>query len=433
LTGNANRTPWRQCRPTEFHASDQFETTRPPLTRKPRLLVLASTYPRWRDDHEPGFVHELAKRQVDRFDVTVLTSSAPGTAKHEHNDGVEVIRYRYAPRPLETLVYGGGISTHLRRTRWKWALVPSFVAAQYAAARRLIRQRRFDVVHAHWLIPQGLVAQSLSGRGNNRPVPFVVTSHGGDLFGFGGGLMNAVKRQVAASATAMTVVSTAMRDEAARLGMRSERMVVLPMGVDLNERFTPDPLAVRSTDELLFVGRLVPKKGLCYLLDALPAVIAQHPTAYLSVAGFGPEETSLRAQAQALAIEEHVRFVGAVPQASLPELYRRAAGLVAPYVRDPTGDQEGLPVVLMEAIACDCPAVVGDVAGIDDLLGPEASDLRVQPTDRAALAAAVSALLADPEAARQRALSLREKLVDKIDWDCVAKAYGDVLAAAIGA
>ena len=72
----------------------------PPLTQKPRLLVLASTYPRWRDDHEPGFVHELAKRQTDRFDVTVLTSSAPGAATHEHNDGVEVVRYRYAPRPL---------------------------------------------------------------------------------------------------------------------------------------------------------------------------------------------------------------------------------------------------------------------------------------------------------------------------------------------
>ena len=259
-----------------------------------------------------------------------------------------------------------------------------------------------------------------------------VTSHGGDLFGFGGGLMNAVKRQVAASATAMTVVSTAMRDEAARLGMRSERMVVLPMGVDLNERFTPDPLAVRSTDELLFVGRLVPKKGLCYLLDALPAVIAQHPTAYLSIAGFGPEEMSLRAQALALGIEDHVRFLGAVPQTALPELSRRAAALVAPYVRDPTGDQEGLPVVLMEAIGCGCPAVVGDVAGIDDLLGPEASDLRVQPTDRTALAAAVSVLLANPDAARQRALSLREKLVDKIDWDCIAAAYGDVLESAIG-
>ena len=152
-----------------------------PRANKPRLLVLASTYPRWLDDHEPGFVHELAKRQVERFEVTVLTSSAPGAALHERIDGVEVIRYRYAPRTMETLVYGGGISTNLRRAPWKWALVPSFVAAQGAAAHRLHAQKRFDVVHAHWLIPQGLVARSLRARGTGQ-VPYVVTSHGGDLY-----------------------------------------------------------------------------------------------------------------------------------------------------------------------------------------------------------------------------------------------------------
>jgi glycosyltransferase involved in cell wall biosynthesis len=398
---------------------------------KPRLLVLASTYPRWPNDHEPGFVHQLAKRQVDRFDVTVLTSSAPGAARHERSDGVEVIRYRYAPRPLETLVYGGGISTHLRRAPWKWALVPGFVAAQVSAARRLLGERRFDVVHAHWLIPQGVVAKSL-GRRDRGHIPYVVTSHGGDLFGFRGKLLQTAKRRVAASAAAMTVVSTAMRDEAARIGLRPKQLVVLPMGVDLNQRFTADPRVVRSRDELLFVGRLVPKKGLRHLLDALPAIIKQHPTAYLSIAGFGPEEAALRIQARDLGIADRIRFLGAVPQTSLPELYRRAAVLVAPFVRDRSGDQEGLPVVLMEAVGCGCPAVVGDVAGIDDLLGEAPRKFRVQPADRSALAAAVSAVLANPAAARQRVLAMRERLADTFDWDRVAAAYGDLLGAAIG-
>jgi len=148
----------------------------------------------------------------------------------------------------------------------------------------------------------------------------------------------------------------------------------------------------------------VPNKWLRHLLDALPAIIEQHPTAYLSVAGFGPEEAALRAQAQHLGIADRVRFLGAVPQSSLPALYRRAAILVAPFVRDPSGDQEGLPVVLMEAVGCGCPAVVGDVAGIDDLLGQAAGDVRVQPADTSSLAATVSAALANPEAARRRAL-----------------------------
>src|SRR5690606_6282774 len=90
----------------------------------PTLLVLTSTYPRWAGDPEPGFVHELAKRLTDRFRVIVLGPHAPGAKTAEVLDGVEVIRYRYAPERMETLVNDGGIITNLRRSRWKYLLVP---------------------------------------------------------------------------------------------------------------------------------------------------------------------------------------------------------------------------------------------------------------------------------------------------------------------
>ncbi|MDE1885521.1 MAG: glycosyltransferase family 4 protein, partial [Xanthomonadaceae bacterium] len=73
---------------------------------KPRLLVLTSMFPRWRDDTEPGFVFELCRRLAARFDVRVLAPHAPGAAMDELMDGVEVVRYRYAPQRLETLAYG---------------------------------------------------------------------------------------------------------------------------------------------------------------------------------------------------------------------------------------------------------------------------------------------------------------------------------------
>ena len=79
--------------------------------RKPGLLVLASTYPRWKDDHEPGFVHELCKRLAGSFDVVALVPDAPGADPDGLLDGVDVVRYRYAPRWLQTLVNDGGIVT----------------------------------------------------------------------------------------------------------------------------------------------------------------------------------------------------------------------------------------------------------------------------------------------------------------------------------
>src|SRR3546814_3764453 len=72
-------------------------------------------------------------------------------------DGVEVIRYRYAPGWLETLVNDGGIVINLKRSKWKCLLVPGFVLAQAWGAWRLIRRERVDVIHAHWLLPQGWV------------------------------------------------------------------------------------------------------------------------------------------------------------------------------------------------------------------------------------------------------------------------------------
>jgi glycosyltransferase involved in cell wall biosynthesis len=337
---------------------------------------------------------------------------------------VEVVRYRYAPRRWQTLVNNGGIVTNLRRSRWKWLLVPGFVLGQYLVARRLMRERAIEVIHAHWLLPQGLIARSLGRRAH---VPYVVTSHGGDLFGLRGRILTALKRKVAASCAAMTVVSSAMRDEAGRLGLQPPQLYVLPMGVDLRERFVPDPQQVRAIDELLFVGRLVPKKGLPHLLDAMPAVLARRPATVLNIVGFGPEENALKAQARRLGIESSVKFAGATPQHELPALYRHASLFVAPFIRDASGNQEGLPVVLMEAIGCGCPVVVGNVAGVQDLLGDAAREISVQPEDTAALAAAILASLEDPQQAAIRAKAIRDAAAARVDWQHIADGYASVI------
>jgi glycosyltransferase involved in cell wall biosynthesis len=389
--------------------------------RKPTILVLASTYPRWRDDPEPGFVHELCRRLVERFDVVALVPDAPGADPSGPMDRVQILRYHYAPRRWQTLVNNGGIATNLGRSAWKWLLVPGFLLGQYFAARTLVRTRRIDAVHAHWLLPQGLIASALG-------VPFLVTSHGGDLFGLRNRWLNRLKQRVARSSAAMTVVSTAMADEALRLGLSPPAISVLPMGVDLRERFVPAAVAAaRTSDELLFVGRLVPKKGLVHLLDALPAVIAKRPSTRLTIVGFGPEEGALRAQAKRLRIDDRVEFAGAVEQRKLPDFFHRAALFVAPFVRDASGDQEGLPVVLMEAIGCGCPIVVGDVAGVDDLLGEMKSQVCVDPRNAARLAEAIIAALDDPIALVQRTRAIRDRAVACVDWQHIARAYADLL------
>jgi glycosyltransferase involved in cell wall biosynthesis len=391
---------------------------------KRTLLVLASTYPRWVDDPEPGFVHELAKRLTDRFRVIALVPHAPGARAREVMDGVEVHRYRYAPGRWETLVNDGGIVANLKRDRWKCLLVPGFVLAQAWQAWRLLRRERIDVIHAHWLVPQGLIAALLRYL-PGRAVPFVVTSHGADLFALRAWPFPPIKRYVSRQAAAITVVSEGMRDEMGVLGLDVGHVKVEPMGADLQRRFRTDEGIVRSRSALLFVGRLVEKKGLRQLLDAMPLIRSVRPDVTLTVAGFGPELEDRRAQAQALDLAEAVEFVGAVRQDALPALYRSAALFVAPFVKAASGDQDGLGLVLIEALGCGCPVVVSRMPATRALLASCSAVHEADPADTGSLAQSVLRALDAQE-------SPKSEDIAHFDWSARAAAYAALLMHAMG-
>jgi len=398
---------------------------------KPALLVLASTYPRWPNDVEPAFVHELSRRLCARFRVTVLCPHAPGAAPAEWLDDVEVIRYRYAPARLELLVNEGGIVTNVRNHPWMLLLVPGFVLAQVLGVWRLLRKRRVDVIHAHWLIPQGFICWLIQ-RLVARKVPYVVTSHGADLYALRRPVLTEIKRRVAQAASAVTVVSSAMKSVVQELAPRAREVRVLPMGVDIVGRFALAPAGVRSDSELLFVGRLVEKKGVEHLIRALPTIVKQRPDVHLTVAGFGPLTTTLMALGAHLGVADRIRFLGAVPQSEVASLYRRAAVFVAPFVQARSGDQEGLPVALMEAVATGCPVVAGRVDGLEDIFGPSLEHWTVDARDHVALATCVVAALDDPLHARSAALLLRSKVSAYLDWNRIAREYGQLLADSVG-
>lgn len=392
------------------------------------IIVLASTYPRWKDDHEPQFIHELCKRLTKEFNVIALVPDAQQADSNGLLDDVEVIRYRYAPKSLQSLVNNGGIVANLKTYLWKWLLVPSFVIGQYLALNKLIKERNIDLIHAHWLLPQGLIAQSLAKKYS---IPFIVTSHGGDLYGLQGKYLTQLKKNVAESAVAMTVVSSAMKNFLLEQDIHPKNLSVIPMGIDLKNRFLVSQKNSRKSYELLFVGRLVPKKGIPFLLEALAILTQQYPQLRLKIVGFGPEENNLKLKTQQLRLEHAVEFLGALPQEKLPNLYQTTAIFVAPFIRADNGDQEGLPVALMEAIGCGCPIIAGQVAGIEDLLGEFATKTSVNPKDIHALASAIANILENPSEALAISDRIREHAISFIDWDNVAEGYIELIKTSI--
>ncbi|GAB6270443.1 MAG: hypothetical protein STSR0003_02830 [Smithella sp.] len=395
-------------------------------THRPRVLVLTSTFPRWENDTEPAFVFELSHRLAASFDVTVLSPRTPGSKRQENMAGMRVIRFPYFLQRWEKLaMHGGGILNKLKSNPLYYLMIPFFLLGQLRAVVVLLRSERFDIIHAHWLIPQGFIA-ALSLLITRRKIPLLCTSHGGDLFALKGKGLQRLKRWVMDKSAALTVVSTAMKKTVVDMGIVPDKVEVIPMGVDLKGLFTPETRVPRKTDELLFVGRLVEKKGVHFLLEAMPNVMKKHPTVRLILAGSGPMEQELKQQAQRLHLSERVDFLGMVTQTQLPALYQRATIAIFPFIVAKSGDQEGFGLVQVEAMGCECPVIAGDLPAIHDIITHEENGLIFPSGNAQVLADAIIKLLDEPELRARLAGEGRKRGVQKFDWEIIAGKYAEV-------
>ena len=392
-----------------------------PSPSRKQLLVLTSTFPRWQGDEEPPFVFELCRRLKEHYAIHVLAPHSSGAATEEQLAGLQVTRFRYFFTPWETLTYEGGILANLKQNPWRHGLVPLFFLGELFRLIHLLRRQRFDLIHAHWLVPQGLVVLAAQLFMKSTP-PVLCTSHGGDLFGLQGTLFNWVKRSVLSRCTALTVVSRAMRDEVIGLGADHVPVNVIPMGVDLQNRFVP-PATRQSNGSLLFVGRLVKKKGVRYLVDAIPLILKRYPQVHLLIAGDGPEKGALKRQVAKLGIGDHVHFLGAIENECLAALYQKSDIVVFPSVVADDGDREGFGLVLVEALGCECATVVTDLPAMQDIITDGKTGLVVPQRNTRLLAEKVLSLLDDPGLRQSLGKEGRRYVAELYDWTCIAQKY----------
>jgi glycosyltransferase involved in cell wall biosynthesis len=393
------------------------------------LLVLTSTYPRWKGDVEPSFVHLLCRQLSSSFRIIVLAPHYPGAALQEELDGILVYRFRYFPSSAEKLAYNGGINANLKNCRLKYLLVPFFALGQLLAIGALCRKYRFCLIHAHWVIPQGLIA--LFARRLYCPkVKVLCTSHGGDLFGLQGGVLESLKRYVYRHCDQVTVVSSTMKRRLEHMGCPTDIVSIHSMGVNLRDQFVPAD-GNRKEADLIFVGRLVEKKGVGTLIEAVHLLRTDFPTLRLKIVGNGPERHALEHRVAELQLDKQVEFLGSRPNDDMPAHYRSAPIAVVPSVVAADGDQEGLGLVAVEALGCGCAVIASDVPALQDVVQDGKTGLVFHSNDARDLSMKIRKLITDDSMRELLARQGREAVLMRFDWQEVGMRYQHLIGQCI--
>lgn len=328
-----------------------------------KILVLTSTFPRWKGDTNPPFVFELSRRLTNKFNISVLTPHFPGSKDTETLDNLKVYRFHYFINKYEKLAGDGGILPTLKANMLYFITVPFFLFFEIIATIKLVKRLKPDIIHAHWIIPQGLAAY-INFLINK--TPYIVTSHGSDLHSLG---MVFLKRIILRKAKEITVVSSYLKEEIKKIDPKLlSKTIIIPMGVD-SKQFNPNKYDESIKRKcgitgklLLFVGRLAPEKGVTYLIDAMPAVLKVFPTAKLVIIGGGILELKLKAQSKKLDIGRSVLFMGEIGHDDLPPYFATADILVAPSIR------EGFGLTIVEAFMSGCSVIGTNVGGIVEIV-----------------------------------------------------------------
>ncbi len=271
---------------------------------------------------------------------------------------------------------------------------------QAAALACAAQARGVQHLHAHFASDAATVAMlasRLSGIG------FSFTAHAKDIYHSYSHPQwdRAFLRDKLRAARFVVTVSDYNRDHLQALAGPGRATVHrLYNGVDLQRlAFHVEP---REPALILAVGRLVEKKGFRYLIEACARLQAEGLDFRCEVIGDGPERADLAARIAAHGLAERITLRGALPQEMVLERLRRAALFVLPCVVTASGDRDGLPTVLLEAMALGTPAVSTRVAGIPEIIDDGVTGRLVPPADPAALARALGDLLCMPAAARLR-------------------------------
>ena len=392
-----------------------------------RIAVITSSYPRFEGDGAAPFVKSICEQFVKAGHDVEVTAPYDELAAAMDTHGVKLHRFRYAPKKnWHILGHARSLDADVRLRPLAIVLLPFFLAAAFWQLWRITGRQKSDAVYAHWVIPNGLPAAAVAGL---RRIPLMISLHGSDIFVAGSNfLYRAAARWIFRRCAVVTACSPELKEKAMALGAPPDTHLVA-WGAD-PQLFTPANRSLEKRRRLGIaegavvvesLGRLVYKKGFDVLIQAMPAVLADCPQVTCLLGGDGPLRSALESQARAAGIQGKMAFAGRIPWNEVPDFLACADIFTLPSVVDKAGNMDGLPTVLLEAMASGVAVIASDLGGVPLVVKDNETGRLLPPGDAQALAAAIRELAQDAGRRETLGRNARAAVEREFNWEMVAE------------
>ncbi|MEK7516659.1 MAG: glycosyltransferase family 4 protein, partial [Patescibacteria group bacterium] len=367
-------------------------------TNRKTIVIFSAFYAPFASGAE-RFVEEVGGRLSGRFRVVIITSRlAARLPRRERQNGCELIRVGLGV-PWDKFLFP------ILAPLAAWRMAPTLVHAvmeSYAGIALLF----FRLIAPRTPTILTLQSGDLDAPERQRTIP------------------QWLWRRIHTTPHRITAISNFLAARAKRLGVPSERVRVIPNGVDLQEAESVKRKAEVVPGRIVCVGRLSWEKGQSFLIEALPDILKERPEAHLVLVGDGAEREALKRLVAERGLRDKVRFTGTLPREEALRELSQASVAALPSLG------EGLGIAAIEAQAVGVPIVASNVGGIPDMVTDEETGLLVPPRDSAALASAILRLMRQPELPARLTAAAREQL-PRFDWDKIAQNVGELYDALI--
>ena len=393
-----------------------------------RVLMLATSFPKYAGDTTAPFIAEIAAGVVAHGVAVRILLPHHRDFRHDASErGVELRTFRYAPHPsLALWGYAEALQADVGLRQRALLVTPFALIASTWSLWRQAREFCPDIIHGHWLLPNGLPAMIVAWLCG---VPLVISMHGSDV---AMAERTSTYRRIAGWIFERTRFATAcsgdLHQRALVLGADPATTITLPYGVAAGE-FRPELYdrewiaqrfgIVTTAPLLVAVGRFVTKKGFQHLLRTLPMLREIYPQLRLLLAGYGDLHAEYTAIIAELGVADMVVMPGQLLRDEVARVIASADVYCVPSVHDELGNVDGLPNALLEGMAAGRAIVASAVAGIPDVITSGVHGLLVPEGDEAQLADAISQLIAHPEYAHQLGIAARDQVCEALTWSRV--------------